>query len=572
MNRLRNPIRPLRPEVLPVRRRSSRLLVLTTLASLVATAVVGSALPAAADTAPKPGLGLPATVSTDSLPAPQINGVVWDQVVVGNTVYVAGRFSQARPSGVGKGATGTAGRVARSNVLAYDITTGALLPGFAPRFNSEVRAIAASADGSKLFAVGNFTAVNGVTHTRIAAVDARTGANEHFSGSLNSNAYALATKGNAVYVGGQFTKASGKKRTRLAAFDADDGSLRAWAPTADRAVQGLAVAPNGGSVVIGGHFGKLNGKTSLGSGRVPSTGSAKKNVLWNANKVANNNGANAAIYSVSGDRDYVYLTGYSYHQKGVKKRLEGTLAASWSTGNVHWVEDCHGDTYDAVGIGSVVYTASHAHSCATLGSFTESKDPVRYNHAMAFTKAARLKLKKPVGNYTSFAGEPGPAVLNWWPAFTNGTYTGLKQATWTVTGDSRYVVYGGEFPTVNGTAQQGLARFAVSSIAPNRDGPRVSGDGLKPALKASGGGAVTITFTSDFDRDNEYLTYTITRTTGSEVVSQAFTSGSRYYFSRPVKTVTQTGLVPGTTYAYRITATDPFGNTASGTTAYVAAK
>jgi hypothetical protein len=239
---------------------------------------------------------------------------------------------------------------------------------------------------------------------------------------------------------------------------------------------------------------------------------------------------------------------------------------------VHWVEDCHGDTYAAAGIGPVVYTASHAHSCATLGSFSESKKPVRYNHAMAFTKAATQKLRKPVGGYTSFAGEPAPTVLNWWPAFTNGTYTGLKQAAWSVTGDARYVVYGGEFPSVNGIAQQGLARFAVSSIAPNHDGPRTSGDELKPTLTASAGGVVTVTFTSDFDRDNEYLTYTITRTSTGDPVSQSLTSGSRYYFSRPVKTITQTGLVPGTLYSYRITATDPFGNAAVGSSATVTAR
>ena len=40
------------------------------------------------------------TVSADALPTAQIgNGVVWDQAVVGNTVYVAGSFSTARPAG-----------------------------------------------------------------------------------------------------------------------------------------------------------------------------------------------------------------------------------------------------------------------------------------------------------------------------------------------------------------------------------------------------------------------------------------------------------------------------------------
>jgi hypothetical protein len=545
------------------------LLALATGAALAVAVVTAGALPATADTAPKPGV--PATVSSDALPTVQINGVVWTQVVIGDTVYVGGRFSQARPAGVPKGATGTAGRVARSNFLAYDITTGALLPDIAPRFNSEVRALAASADGSTVYAVGNFTAVDGKKRTRVAALDARTGASRYM-GSLNSMAYAVATKGGTVYVGGQFTSANGKKRSRLAAFNKADGSLRGWSPSANRAVQAVAVAPDGNSVVVAGHFDHINSKAAYGSARV-NVGSGRSNLSWAVNKLIGNSGPNAAIYSLSGDGSYAYLTGYSYHPKGLggRKRLEGTIAVSWNSGKTHWIEDCHGDTYDSASVGGVLYTASHAHDCYTVGSFSKSK-PLRYNHAMAFTVAATGKLKtNHAGGYSNYAGSPAPTVLNWWPAFVNGSYTGLNQAAWSVTGDSRYVVYGGEFPSVNGVAQQGLVRFAVSSLAPNTDGPRVSGNDLKPTLKALGGGAVSVTFTSDFDRDNEYLTYAITRTSTGDPVVQTFTSGSRYYFSRPVKTITQSGLVAGTLYAYRITATDPFGNTAVGTTATITA-
>ena len=41
-----------------------------------------------------------------------------------------------------------------------------------------------------------------------------------------------------------------------------------------------------------------------------------------------------------------------------------------------------------------------------------------------------------------------------------------------MTGNASYVVLGGEFTRVNGPHQQGLARFAVSSIAPNDQGPK----------------------------------------------------------------------------------------------------
>jgi len=51
------------------------------------------------------------------------------------------------------------------------------------------------------------------------------------------------------------------------------------------------------------------------------------------------------------------------------------------------------------------------------------------------------------------------------------TYTGQTQASWSVAGNSQYVVYGGEFPSVNGMQQQGLVRFAVPALAPNKVGP-----------------------------------------------------------------------------------------------------
>ena len=42
---------------------------------------------------------LPETVSAAALPTVQINGVVWDQVIVGNRVYATGQFTQAAPGG-----------------------------------------------------------------------------------------------------------------------------------------------------------------------------------------------------------------------------------------------------------------------------------------------------------------------------------------------------------------------------------------------------------------------------------------------------------------------------------------
>jgi len=68
---------------------------------------------ALADTGP--AAGVPATVSADVLPTWQINGVVWSQVVVNNTVYATGSFTKARPPGV---AAGGAGEVTANNIFA----------------------------------------------------------------------------------------------------------------------------------------------------------------------------------------------------------------------------------------------------------------------------------------------------------------------------------------------------------------------------------------------------------------------------------------------------------------------
>ncbi len=86
--------------------------------------------PAAGDTAPinPSDPKTPVTVSADALPTAQINGVVWQQAIVGTTVYAAGEFTTARPS---RRRPGTQ-TVPRSNLMAYDLQTGQIKSGFAP--------------------------------------------------------------------------------------------------------------------------------------------------------------------------------------------------------------------------------------------------------------------------------------------------------------------------------------------------------------------------------------------------------------------------------------------------------
>lgn len=91
----------------------------------------------------------PVTVTADSLHTAQHDGVAWQAAVIGNTVYVAGKFNNARPFGAAPGTQ----LLARRNILAFDLTTGQLIPGFAPVW-------AVTGNNSYVVMVGEFRNVN----------------------------------------------------------------------------------------------------------------------------------------------------------------------------------------------------------------------------------------------------------------------------------------------------------------------------------------------------------------------------------------------------------------------------
>ena len=70
-----------------------------------------------------------------------------------------------------------------------------------------------------------------------------------------------------------------------------------------------------------------------------------------------------------------------------------------------------------------------------------------------------------------------------------------------------YVLYGGEFTRVNGVAQQGLVRFAMPSIAPNREGLCISGGTIDLTAMSIAPGTARVAWPTNWDYDNETLTY-----------------------------------------------------------------
>src|SRR5664279_51281 len=303
---------------------------------------------------------------------------------------------------------------------------------------------------------------------------------------------------------------------------------------------------------------------SVLSPRIAASGPASRTVWFAAQ---GSTAPDAAILGLSTDGTNIYGNGYVYVGGG--GNLEGTFAADPNSGAIHWVEDCHGDTYATFPVNGVVYTVSHAHYCGNMGGFGESVPRgVNMRHAVAFTTQPTGTINHDTHGYDDWFGQPSPSIVNWFPDLDIGTYTGQSQAAWTVTGTSRYVVLGGEFPTVNGVGQQGLVRFAVIPIAPGTRGPVLTGSHFMPTLSSPAAGTVRVAFPANYDQDNLNLTYRVVR--DSNTAAPVYqTSVDSTFWNRPNISFTDTNLPPGSTHRYRLYVQDAAGNTVIGDTATI---
>lgn len=525
-------------------------------AALAAALLVGSAKVASADTAPADpsNPATPPTVSADALPTAQIDGVAWSQIVVGNTVYVAGKFSTARPAGSPAGVN----TVPRNNLLAYNLTTGVLIPGFAPNLNAQALGLAASPDGSRIYVVGDFTSIDGAGYYRAAAFSTATGKIiPSFRPILESQGRAVTATNSSVYLGGTFSSVNGLARGFVAKVNASDGAVAAWNPNADSTVQALALTPDGSRVVMGGRFAHLGGAANYGLGAATTATGAI--VPWAANQKVRDAGTKAAITSLTATNDRIYGSGYVFGSLS-DGNLEGAFSADPNSGAIQWIEDCHGDTYSVFASGSAVYAAGHPHYCGNIGGYPETT-PRTHHHTIAFSKAATGIITKDPYGYFNWAGNPSPSLLDWFPAWTTGTVTGQGQAAWSLAGNSQYVVVGGEFPYVNGVAQAGLTRFAVPAIAPNKIGPNIN-TALVPVATSSTAGEVRVSWTATWDQDNKNLSYSVVRD-GATASPVYRTSVDSTFWQRPQMGFVDRNLVPGSTHSYRVYVTDFFGNSVS---------
>jgi hypothetical protein len=151
-----------------------------------------------------------------------LDGRVNAIVQIGNTIVAGGQFTQ-----VASAADRTTA-IPRSNIFAFDATTGAIDPAFAPVLDAQVESLAAAPDGLHVFAGGSFTRIGGVTQKSLVKLRLSDGARiTAFKGRTNARVKDMAVRGGRLYIGGTFATVNGVARTALAALDPVTGALLA---------------------------------------------------------------------------------------------------------------------------------------------------------------------------------------------------------------------------------------------------------------------------------------------------------------------------------------------------------
>ncbi|MGH2721061.1 MAG: hypothetical protein ACRDJO_05600 [Actinomycetota bacterium] len=440
--------------------------------------------------APVSSTASPMCQATSSTPDLKETRRVLAMLVVGDTVYIGGRFNRVTsPNG------GTT--VERNHLAACSLSTGAILPwnpnaaGAEPLKGS---VYALQHDGSRIIAGGAFDTVGGVAAAGLVALDANPntpsptpllwGGNPG-PGTFHKaevKALAFSEDRKTLYMGGTFVSAGPvgglDPHIGVAKIDAATGAIADWAPAlisesevhdcppieedptcvepAPREIEIRAIVVRGNRVVVGGFFTEQALKDGLGTdydgeGHLAAFDSVTAASLhWDFKP-------NYPVHSLAADADNVFVGGAGV---GVSKNT--LTAARWSDGEEQWTMYADGNWQAVWHQDGVVYGGGHMRRCGTKNDVRETDEPA-YERMCAFDAGTG-------------------AQLDWFPIIE---HTGTL-GTFTLHGAGNALVAGGEFTKVNGVDQLGTTRFGSVGGGPLPPGPGGPNGPANPTTSGSG--------------------------------------------------------------------------------------
>jgi hypothetical protein len=477
------------------------------------------------------GSGLNENLSANQSPTWQTNGTVWSLAYSNGVVYAGGAFTSVRPPGSPLGTN----EEPVSYLTSFNSSDGSWT-GWSPTVNGTVYAVAVSPDGSTVYAGGTFTSADGVAVHNLAAFNTTTGALiTSFKPNVNAKVTSIAVSpdGSTVYFGGSFSKVDTVARTDGAAVQSvsagSPGALLAFDPVLNGSVATVAVAPDDSRVLMGGWFTSVNGVTQQALASLdPTTGASDE---WDQDIIPNYPGC------VSDTKDIIIsdvtgtMTAYIADEGTGPGCFDGDWAANLYTGRLIWQNDCLGATQTLAIVNGWLYKGSHAHDCAySPGGFPQVSNASGWvTHHLLDQSLVDGSL----GHFVADTNAPGGVEP-------------LGPGTMTTDGTQLFV--GGDFTTVNGQPQQGFTRFAPGPDTTTPTRP------IAPVVTSPYAGTDEVSFQASSDPDDGTLTYEIYRSgTKNPIGSLQATS---WFWSLPVLHFMDTGLMPGKTYTYQVTASD----------------
>lgn len=357
-------------------------LALSALVTLMAGGLVvtGGVGPAAANAIPVEHPNHDRVVSEEPASwTPQIrNGKVRALAQTGNTLVAGGTFTEVS-SWSGNGVA------ARTNIVAFNATTGAINTAFNPSITGQVEALAPGPTNDTVVIAGAFTQVNGVAG-KVFLLNVNTGqiVTTFKAPGMNGAPQDLVKAGNRLFVGGNFTSVGNTPHGGFATLNATTGALdpfmditvtehhnytgatgEAIAPVGVRA---LDISPDGRWLVAIGNFKKVDGLDRDQIVMLDLAGeTAEVRADWRTRRYEPRCSYRSFDYYV---RDVsVAPDGSSFNVASTGAPYPGTLCdtvTQWSmasTGDAvepTWIDDTGGDTiFSVANSGAAVYNGGH---------------------------------------------------------------------------------------------------------------------------------------------------------------------------------------------------------------------
>ena len=193
------------------------------LGAVATTLAMGTALlaPPIATAASQPGGQLVQTEPAKGTPH-VLDGRVYSSVKVGNYLVLGGSFSRARNDS-------STTEMTRNRLLAVDLRTNQIVPGFNPSPDDTVRALLPGADGQSVYVGGDFDSIAGTNRGRLVKLRIPDGSldSSFDAGAITGGVRDLRLSGGRLWLAGAFTHVQGNAQTALATLDPATGRFDA---------------------------------------------------------------------------------------------------------------------------------------------------------------------------------------------------------------------------------------------------------------------------------------------------------------------------------------------------------